>query len=286
MEKSYYSELYKRNWPIIPLNLQQKMRKLNVAVAGCGSTGGAFIDGLLRLGIESYHLADNGSYELNNLNRQMVSITDLNHNKAMTHTNRILSVNPEARIKVWRSGISEQNLNAFLDGVDFLFDAVDVTTRQGMEMKLALHRRAFEKKIPTGSALDLGYTQWLQSYNYHQGEALLKGNYNAAIECQNPLKALIMGFSPVEDLPLEITVELLRLLRSPNESACQLACVCFALSGMATPYMLHFVSKGYLPQLKTIDLVGLYESESEKIERQTQTLTAREELNNELNKIL
>jgi tRNA A37 threonylcarbamoyladenosine dehydratase len=57
---SFYNELYSRNWPIIDKNTQSAISKLNVTVAGCGSTGGAFIDGALRLGVStlSFEIAD------------------------------------------------------------------------------------------------------------------------------------------------------------------------------------------------------------------------------------
>lgn len=285
MEQVAYNELYRRNWPIIPLEKQAKIKKLNVAIAGCGSTGGAFIDGLLRLGVQNYHLTDNGEYELNNLNRQMVYVADLNKNKSSVHKARILSTNPEAKVLSWESGLTHENMGDFLANIDFLFDAVDVTTPSGMKMKLALHEEAHKRKIPTGSALDLGYTQWLQSYNYHMGDDILRGKYNAALRCKNPLKALIEGFSSVDELPLEIAEEILRLLRNPTESACQLACVCFVLSGMVTPYMLHFVAKGQLPRLTSIDLIAYFEDQQDLEEREKRTLEVRAFLKDELNSI-
>lgn len=281
-----YLELYKRNQPIIPLEIQRSVGNLKVAVAGCGSTGGAFIDGLLRLGVQNFHLTDNGDYELNNLNRQMVFLSDLNKNKSVAHKERIVNTNTQAQVQTWDSGLTLENMNAFLEGVDFLFDAVDVTTMSGMRMKLELHKRAFEQKIPTGSALDLGYTQWLQSYNYHRGESLLKGKYSSALMCQNPLKALIEGFSDVEELPYEIAEELLRLLKNPKESACQLACVCFVLAGMVTPYMLYFLEKGELPPLTSIDLMSFFEDQATKEKRILKTQEIHRALRDELSRIV
>ena len=266
-----YTETYKRNWPIIPLDMQEKLSRLRVAVVGCGSTGGGFIDGLLRLGIQHFHLADNGAFELNNLNRQFVFLSDLNANKASAHARRIFAMNPEAQVRVWDEGLTEKNVYGLVSGCDFVFDAVDVTTQSGMAMKLRLHEVLHEKKIPTGSALDLGYTQWLQSYNYHHGDDVLKGKLGRAKACRNPLHALIEGFSPIEDLPLEISEELIRLLENPQESACQLACACFQLAAMVTPYMLHFVKTGELHQLVSMDVLDPFVSEEQRRERRVKT---------------
>lgn len=273
-----YQNLYSRNFPIISHNIQEKLGRLRVGIAGCGSTGGAYIDGLLRLGVQHFHLADNGAYEINNLNRQFVFRDSLDVNKAVAHSRRILDLNPEATAKVWDTGLREDNVEEFLANCDLVFDAVDVTTKSGMRMKLHLHEWLHKLQIPTSSALDLGYTQWVQSYNYHKGEALLKGRFAGAKSCENPLKALIVGFSPVEDLPLEISVELLRLLKNPTESACQLACVCYALAGVMTPYILYFLQKNELPPLLQFDLMKDFESPAEQKRRAEETQMVHNEL--------
>lgn len=273
-----YVELYKRNWPILPVEIQEKLSRLKVGIAGCGSTGGGFIDGLLRLGIQFFHLTDNGDYELNNLNRQFVELKDLNKNKAAVHAERIARVNSEAKTRVWPEGLTEQNIYDFVDGCDFVFDAVDVTTEAGMKMKLRLHEVLHEKRIPTGSALDLGFVQWLESYNYHQGEALLKGKMAQAKACKNPLKALIAGFSPIDDLDLEIAEEITRLIMDPKESCSQLACACFALAAMVTPYMMYFADTGKLPGLVKLDLLEKFPIPLLRKDREQRTLAARGKL--------
>lgn len=259
-----YDELYTRNWPIIPKDTQGRFSSLRIAVAGCGSTGGAFVEGAIRAGIQNFHLCDNGSYEISNLNRQLVSQKQVGVNKAAAYGTKIFEINPSAKTKIWDSGLSLTNMDEFLNDIDFLFDAVDVTTASGMEMKLHLHEMAARKKIPTGSALDLGYTQWLQSYNYQDGIPALGGRLAEARRVKTPLKALILGFSPVEELPLEISDELIRLLENPDTNACQLACVCFLLAGMVTPYLSYFVKKQKLPPLVAIDLIKYFESEDER----------------------
>lgn len=273
-----YIELYRRNWPLIPEDVQVALGNLRVGVAGCGSTGGAVIEGLLRAGVQNFHLTDNGEYELNNLNRQFVDLNDIGVNKASAHANRIRRVNSEAVVQCWDDGLTEVNLADFVAGCDFVFDAVDVTTEAGIKMKLRLHEVLFEKKIPTGSALDLGFLQWLQSYNYHKGETLLKGRLEAARSARAPLKALILGFSPVEDLPLEITEELIRLLQNPKESASQLACACYALAAMMTPYMIYFIERGELPPLAQLDLLKYFRIQRFDKDREKRTADAHNRL--------
>ncbi len=273
-----YDQLYTRNSPIIEPDSQRFFKNLKVAVAGCGSTGGAFIDGLIRLGVSAYNFSDVGYYELNNLNRQMVFLSDLGKHKAEVQKFRVLNINSEASVNIWTEGVNDKNAPEFLSGVDFLFDAVDVTTQGGMAAKLNLHLWAHKLGIPTGSALDLGYTQWLQSYNYQKSTPLLLGHFESATRCKHPLKALIEGWCPIKDLPLEIILECIRLVKNPNEGACQLGSACFMLSAMVTPYLSYFAKKGVLPGLTTIDLLDPYLSQEEKDQRSKEKLRAEIEL--------
>lgn len=255
-----YWELYTRNNPIITLEQQQQIKDLKVGIAGCGSTGGAFVDGILRLGVTYYHLCDNGFYDLSNLNRQMVTRKDIGKNKAMVYKDRLINVNPCAQVKVWTEGLTDQNILSFLQDIDLLFDAIDVTTAEGMRMKLNLHEHAANCKIPTASALDLGFTQRLQSFNYHRGETALQGRLQTARQINNPLKAILAGFLALEELPYEFIDELIRLLEAPEASACQLASACFLLSSLATPYTLYFLKHKRLPPLTSINILSPFET--------------------------
>lgn len=255
---SFYNELYSRNWPIIDKDTQAAISKLNVTVAGCGSTGGAFIDGALRLGVSTFTLTDNGAYELNNLNRQMTDMKSIDVNKAMSQEKKIRSVNPEASVTTYSEGVTFQNVDGLIEKADIVFDAVDVTTSAGMKMKLLLHERCAALKKPVASALDLGYTQWLQSYNYQKNVPALFGRLEEARSYQHPLKALIGPFCEVESLPLEITIEVIRLMKEPGTSACQLGCACFLLAALTTPYLLYFIEKKELPPLIEVDLLATF----------------------------
>lgn len=284
-QSEIYAALYTRNGPIIGRLLQDKISQLRVGVAGCGSTGGAVVDGAIRLGVQHFHLCDNGAYEAANLNRQLVSQNEIGVNKAVAYGARVKAINPEATTRIWDEGLTNANIDEFLNGLDFLFDAVDVTTPEGMRMKLLLHEKAAEKKIATGSALDLAYVQWLQSYNYHLGEKPLHGRLEAARAVQNPLKSLLVGFSAVEELPLEISDEIIRLVETPGSNACQLACVCFVLAGMITPMLLHFVKEGRLPPLAVIDLMAYFESPEDKTKRSVLTVRSHARLKELLSKL-
>jgi tRNA threonylcarbamoyladenosine dehydratase len=236
-------------------------------VAGCGSTGGASIDGLVRLGVQKFVLLDNGQYDLNNLNRQMVFQNDIGRNKAVVQAERIIAINPYAEIAVVTEGVTNKNIDQHIKGSDFIFDAVDVTTKEGMEAKLHLHESAFANKIGALSALDLGFSQWVKGYNYHQGEALLEGRYDSTQSINNPLKQLIHGFCGYEDLDYEIAGEAIRLIENPAEGACQMGCACFLLSALMTPLTLQWIHQSYFPDLIKFNLLSLFENDNTQKQR-------------------
>tara|TARA_B110001454_G_scaffold171291_1_gene162038 strand:- start:69170 stop:70039 length:870 start_codon:yes stop_codon:yes gene_type:complete len=261
-----YWETYTRNFSIISRNQQEGIKKMKIAVGGCGSTGGAFIDGLLRLGVTKYHLTDNGLYDQSNLNRQMVSRKDIGKNKAIVYGERIADINPDALVNTWSEGLTEANMGEFLDDVDFLFDGVDVTTSDGMKAKLALHEMAAERKIPTGSALDLGFTQWIQSYNYHTGDAVLHGRLDKAKKATNPISSVLEGFINLEEIPDGFMNELLRFLKEPTTGVSQVSSACFLLSSLTAPYLLYFIEHKKLPPLVVIDIKSFFETKEQQEE--------------------
>ncbi len=249
-----YNDLYERNWPIIDKETQNKISQLKIGIAGVGSTGGAFADGSIRLGVVNFKLADNGVYETNNLNRQMVYKSDMNMNKAFVYKKRLEEIYPGVSIKIYEDGITPENINDFLDGVDIVFDAVDVTTDSGIKMKLLLHEKACEKKIAVPSALDIGYTQWLRTFDYRHVDKPLNGFLEKARMAQSPILAIVNTLCPVEDFTNEILDEFFRLSDDPDGNVCQLATACFLLSAMVTPYLTRFVNDLEIPEILKIDI--------------------------------
>ena len=264
----FYNDLFQRNQPIIDKDNQDKISQLKVLIAGCGSTGGAAIEGLVRLGVQNFVLMDNGHYDLNNLNRQMVFQKDLGCNKAEVQAERILSVNPKAQVHFDVEGVTQDNIENYLAGIDFIFDAVDVTTSEGMQAKLLLHQSSFTAKIALLSALDLGFTQWVKSYNYHQGADLLGGKFDSIKNIEHPLKQLIHGFCGYDYLDYEISTEAIRLLTDSEAGACQIGCACFLLSALMTPLTLYWNENSCFPDLINFNLLSLFENDRNQAERE------------------
>ena len=244
---------------------QQKIKSLRLLIAGCGSTGGAFIEGASRLGVLNFRLTEPDHYELHNLNRQFVYPEDTGKNKAIVHAERLnkFFAGCEPSIEVCTSGVSEANIERLLTEVDVVFDAVDVTTAGGMNAKLLLHERAAAKKLLVLSALDLGYKQWIRIFDYRNGEAPLFGNFERASNCKNPIKALFEGFCPLSEMSVEILQEIIRVFQNPGSSFCQIAAPCHLLAGFTGPLLVRIAEKKSLPELLYFDPMREIESQEE-----------------------
>ncbi|MGN6212011.1 ThiF family adenylyltransferase [Parafilimonas sp.] len=125
---------YIRNNIYITENQQEVIRDFKVLIAGCG-IGSVIAECILRLGFENITIIDGDEVEESNLNRQNYLEADIGNNKAIALKQRLLSINPEAKIEALPYYITVENLkelnivhqvaiNAldFSTGVPFLFD--------------------------------------------------------------------------------------------------------------------------------------------------------------------
>lgn len=247
-------ELTSRNAAFVSGAAQSKLGELRILIAGCGSTGGACIEALARAGVERFLLADNGEYELTNLNRQHARMADIGKNKAEFHREEILAINPFAEVTADRRGIHSQNVREFCATADIIFDAVDVTTPAGIQAKLSLHRYAHELRKPVLSALDLGFRQWGMSFDYRDPSVEpLHGRMAAAQAASHPIRALFSIY-PVASVPSHCLQLIIDLLEGRVAYASQLGCTSDALSAIIVPVILRFAESGRLPKGWCLDL--------------------------------
>jgi hypothetical protein len=247
-DAAYYRELTSRNFHFVSPENQRRISELDVLIAGCGSTGGACIEALARLGVKHLRLADNGTYEVTNLNRQHARIDSIGKNKAVFHAEEVRAIQPFAEVTVYSEGLTPENLIAAIQGVDYVFDAVDVTTAAGLAMKLALHDECARRRLPVFTALDIGFRQWGFSFDYRDGRLLpFNGRSAAAREKSHPISALftLYPLASVPDHALDLIED---LLEGRSSFASQLGATSDLLSSIIVAATLRFVESGdFLP---------------------------------------
>jgi hypothetical protein len=253
-EAEFYRELTSRNFHFIEPETQKKLSRLDILIAGCGSTGGACVESLARVGVRNFRLADNGDYDVSNLNRQHARLDSVGKNKAVFHAEEVRAIQPYAKIAVYPTGLTLTNLAEALDGSHIVMDAVDVTTRTGMEMKIRLHEECKRRRLPVFSALDLGYRQWGMSFDYRNPNLEpLNGTGPAALAKAHPISSLftLYPLSSVPDHALQLIDD---LLENRRDYASQLGATSDLLSSIIVAAVIRYVESGDLLPGWNIDL--------------------------------
>ena len=121
-----YHTAFGRNLGWVTEDEQAILRQKRVAVSGLGGVGGSHLMTLTRLGVGNFNITDLDSFELVNFNRQIgASMASLGQPKVDVLSRMALDVNPQLDIRSFPSGISTDNVEQFLDGVDLYVDGLD-----------------------------------------------------------------------------------------------------------------------------------------------------------------
>ncbi|HEX4831148.1 MAG TPA: ThiF family adenylyltransferase [Trebonia sp.] len=270
----FYRQFTARNEGLVPGPVQEALRVTPILVAGCGSTGGAAIEPLARLGAERFILAEPGRYDLTNLNRQRAAVADVGHNKAEVAARWLAQVNPHARAEVHATGIAPDapgrpgNALALVRGAGAVIDGVDVTTAGGWRAKYALHAAAATARRPVVSGYDLGGTQHVRYYDYPAGCPPLAGQVTeadvaAAARDGGALWPLLLRVVPRAVIPADLIADVRAGQGRPDYSAPQLAYTAQLFGVLAARYVVQILAGHPVRPHLTIDVHKLVRPEGD-----------------------
>lgn len=149
-----YRERFARTVGILDEPQMERVRTTAVGVAGLGMGGSTFID-LVRLGFERFHVADPDVYERTNINRQRAAReSTIKTRKDEALLAEALDINPAVEVQTFPDGVQPDNVERFLDGLEWVVDTVDV---YAMSCKVLLCERAYQRGIPVVSSATLGH---------------------------------------------------------------------------------------------------------------------------------
>ncbi|MEU3713670.1 HesA/MoeB/ThiF family protein [Streptomyces catenulae] len=201
----FYAEFTERNRGFVPDRMQQELSRARVLIAGCGSTGGAAVEPLTRLGVQDFVLVDVGEFELNNLNRQHATFADIGSHKAEVAARRVTEINPHARVTVVTDGVTTENARRLVESCAVVIDGVDVTERSGWRAKYALHEAAARARRPVLTGYDMAGTQYIRFHDYRRpGLRPFDGKITAAMVERTMVWSLLFKAIPVRFIPLEM----------------------------------------------------------------------------------
>ena len=126
----YMPERFSRTELLIGKNAVDHLSKCRVAVFGIGGVGGYVCEALVRSGIGAFDLIDDDKVCASNLNRQIIATEKtIGRHKVDVMKERILDINPEARVNVYKCFFLPENASEFpFESYDYVIDAVDTVT--------------------------------------------------------------------------------------------------------------------------------------------------------------
>lgn len=130
----------------------QKLKNSKVAIFGIGGVGSYVVEALARSGVGSFVLVDKDTVSMSNLNRQLIATLDtIGKNKVDIAKERILSINPNAKVKTFADFFMPGNTNILDNSITYIVDAIDTVTA-----KIELVIQAKKLDIPIISSMGTG----------------------------------------------------------------------------------------------------------------------------------
>ncbi len=253
-----YRRFTSRNSGFISGAAQDKVRASCVLVAGCGSTGGAAVEPLARLGVEEFIVVDVDTFELHNLNRQIACFDDVGRHKAVVAGERIASINSDADVTIYEDGVNHLNIEHLVTRSDIIIDGIDVTTGQGWIAKFALHQTARRHRKPVISGFDMAGRQHVQVYDYRFpkrtrfGIANLQGH-----DLKESPWVLLRRTLPLRTVPGAVASQVLEIVHGQRESLSQMVYTSDMFGAICARLMVTFAEGQQLPRTVQIDLDDL-----------------------------
>lgn len=253
-EETFYASLTQRNRGLIPARLQEQIRHAPLLIAGCGSIGGATVQPLGRMGYRDFVLADVGTYELNNLNRQHATVDDLGRNKAEVGADALRAINPHVRAEVVTEGITRENVRELVRRAEVIVDGVDVTTSSGLHAKIALHQEACRQRKPLVTGWDMAGMLAAQCFDYRLVRRIFDGQLLAEDAERLSTWEVIFRIAPRGYIPGEMYRELRQGLGRPDYSVPQLTEAATQFGSLAVHMVNQLVAGEDVPRTVAVDV--------------------------------
>ena len=135
---------------------QDIIRNSRVFIGGAAS-GSVIAECALRLGFEKMTVVDNSNVQLSDLNRHNFTMEDIGHSKAEAVGRRLLSINPDADIRIINQTINQDNAAALLEGHSIAVNAIDITSESRSETNLAFDNVCEGMNITVIHPYNIGY---------------------------------------------------------------------------------------------------------------------------------
>ncbi|MDO4271066.1 MAG: sulfur carrier protein ThiS adenylyltransferase ThiF [Eubacteriales bacterium] len=118
--------------------IQAKLDRARVGVAGLGGLGSNIAVQLARLGVGTLVLVDFDVVEVSNLNRQHYTMDDLGKPKTTALLHQLRAINPYLNYITYTKRVTPETVSALFGGCDILCEAFDRADQKAMLIETAL----------------------------------------------------------------------------------------------------------------------------------------------------
>ena len=147
-KEEVYGALNERHSP----EVQERLSRGRVAIAGLGGLGSNVAFALTRIGVGHLHLIDFDVVDLTNLNRQQYFMEHVGMNKTDALRSELVRVNPYLDIRTDCVRVTEENLEELFREEDIICEAFDVPEAKAMLVNGVLERFP-EKKLVSATGM-------------------------------------------------------------------------------------------------------------------------------------
>jgi len=153
--EDYARQALDRHQGLLTAAEQERLASATIAAAGVGGVGGGTCVTLARLGCRRFRVADCGAFEPSNGNRQTgCACSTVGRNKADVVAGMIRDANPLAEIETHAEGVTDANVDAFVNGSSVAIDGIDL---YALPIKKRLYDRARTAGVPVVSTPIFGF---------------------------------------------------------------------------------------------------------------------------------
>lgn len=122
-------DIYTRSKMMLTDDQLEKIKNSKVLIFGLGGVGGMAFEVLVRLGIQDISVVDGDSFEISNLNRQILSTrNNISNTKVDEAVRRAKEINPDCHITPLDMFYLPSNLDIDFSLYDVVIDCIDTVT--------------------------------------------------------------------------------------------------------------------------------------------------------------
>jgi molybdopterin/thiamine biosynthesis adenylyltransferase len=140
---------------------QQSIMGSHVAIGGVGGDGYQLGLKLARMGVGELSVAE--VFELENINRVPGATVDtVGRKKVDVFREDARKINPDIRVHIYDEGITEDNVDAFVQGTNLVLDETELTH---LELGTMLARAARRANVPDMLVMNIGFAAQVTSFH-------------------------------------------------------------------------------------------------------------------------